>query len=84
VPTLAHRGVEVGDVVVDEEAQGAAVALDPVAPGDRLQPEQRLAQVGVRQVGLLLRPEQRGELRPADPGALERQVGEQLAAALER
>ena len=84
VAAFAHGDIELGDVAVDQEAQRAAVALDLAAPGDRLQAEQRLAQVGVGEVGLLFGPEQGGELGPADPGALQRQVGEQLAAALER
>ena len=60
-----------------------SLELDRPAPGDAVQAEQRLAQVGEGELLALLGPEDRRQLGPADPGALQREVDQELAAALE-
>ena len=79
-----ERRLELGDVGRGDDAHGAAVHVDAAAPRHRLQAEQRLAQVRVRELVGLLGPEHRGQLRPAHPRALQREQHQQLAAPLER
>jgi hypothetical protein len=81
---VAHRLLERGDVGVRVQAQRAAVRVDARQPLGRLETEQRLAQVGRRELVRLVGPQQRGELGARDPRPLEREERDQLVAPLER
>ena len=81
---VPQRRFELGHVGVGLEAQRGALHLDARRPRRRLQAEQGLAQVGVRELGFLIRPQHRREVRAPDPGASQRQERDQLAAPLER
>ena len=79
-----QRRFESEYVGVGFEANGTALQFDPARPWRCLQAKQRLAQVRVRELVLLLRPQHRCELRARNPGTLEREKHEQLIAPLER
>jgi hypothetical protein len=81
---VAHRLLERGDIGVCGHAQRAAVRVDARQPLGRLETEQRLAQVGRRELVRLVGPQQRGYLGARDPRPLEGKERDQLMAPLER
>ena len=82
-PMFAQSIVECLHVGGGFEPKCAALPLDLIRPRESLQAKQRLAQVGVRELAVLIRPQQRGEFPAPDPGALHREINEQLGATFE-
>ena len=64
---LAQRISNAVHVGVGFEPKCAALPLDLLGPRESLQAEQRLAQIGVRELAVLVRPQQRGQFGRARP-----------------